>query len=138
MFEKNSQIVEAIDNGQIDIGLVNHYYLWEVAEELGREINAKIDFFQAGDIGNLTNVSGVAFLATSKKQSAAQKFVEFMLRDDIQKKFVSDTHEYSLVNPALWPDGLPALQDVKSPAVDLASLADLRRTQALLVKIGLI
>ena len=138
LFEKNSQIVEAIDNGQIDIGLVNHYYLWEVAEELGREINAKIDFFQAGDIGNLTNVSGVAILATSKKQSAAQKFVEFMLRDDIQKKFVSDTHEYSLVNPALWPDGLPALQDVKSPAVDLASLADLRRTQALLVKIGLI
>ena len=32
LFEKNSQIVEAIDKGQIDIGLVNHYYLGEVAE----------------------------------------------------------------------------------------------------------
>ena len=138
LYEKNSQIMEAIDNGQIDIGLVNHYYLWEVAEELGRDINVKIDFFQAGDIGNLTNVSGAAILATSKKQSAARKFVEFLLRDDVQKSFVADTHEYSLVIPTLWPEGLPALKDVKSPAVDLASLADLRRTQALLVKVGLI
>ena len=138
LFEKNSQIVEAIESGKIDIGLVNHYYVWEVAEELGRAINVKIDFFQAGDIGNLTNVSGAAILATSKKQSAAQKFVEFLLRDDIQEMFVKDTHEYSLVIPTLWPSGLPALKDVKSPAVDLASLADLRRTQALLVKVGLI
>ncbi len=138
LYEKNSQIMEAIDNGQIDIGLVNHYYLWEVAEELGRDINVKIDFFQAGDIGNLTNVSGAAILATSKKQSAAREFVEFLLRDDVQKSFVADTHEYSLVIPTLWPEGLPALKDVKSPAVDLASLADLRRTQALLVKVGLI
>jgi iron(III) transport system substrate-binding protein len=138
LYEKNSQIMEAIDNGQIDIGLVNHYYLWEVAEELGRDINVKIDFFQAGDIGNLTNVSGAAILATSKKQSVARKFVEFLLRDDVQKSFVADTHEYSLVIPTLWPEGLPALKDVKSPAVDLASLADLRRTQALLVKVGLI
>jgi iron(III) transport system substrate-binding protein len=138
LYEKNSQIMEAIDNGQIDIGLVNHYYLWEVAEELGRDINVKIDFFQAGDIGNLTNVSGAAILATSDKQSVARKFVEFLLRDDVQKSFVADTHEYSLVIPTLWPEGLPALKDVKSPAVDLASLADLRRTQALLVKVGLI
>ena len=137
-YEKNSQIVEAIDSGQIDIGLVNHYYLWEVAEELGRDINVKIAFFQAGDIGNLTNVSGAAILSTSKKQESAQKFIEYLLRDDMQKIFVTDTHEYSLVLPSLWPEGLPALKDVKSPAVDLASLADLRRTQALLVKVGLI
>ena len=77
-------------------------------------------------------------MATSKKQSAAREFVEFLLRDDVQKSFVADTHEYSLVIPTLWPEGLPALKDVKSPAVDLASLADLRRTQALLVKVGLI
>jgi hypothetical protein len=38
----------------------------------------------------------------------------------------------------LWPEGLPALIDVASPAVDLASLSDLRRTQALLIKVGLI
>lgn len=138
LYEKNSQIMEAIDGGQIDIGLVNHYYLWEVAEELGRDINVKIDFFQAGDIGNLVNAAGAGILATSQKKESAQSLIEFLLRDDIQEKFVTDTHEYSLALPTLWPEGLPALIDVASPAVDLASLSDLRRTQALLIKVGLI
>ena len=138
LYEENSQIMEAIDGGQIDIGLVNHYYLWEVAEELGRDINVKIDFFQAGDIGNLVNAAGAGILATSQKKESAQSLIEFLLRDDIQEKFVTDTHEYSLALPTLWPEGLPALIDVASPAVDLASLSDLRRTQALLIKVGLI
>jgi iron(III) transport system substrate-binding protein len=138
LYEKNSQIMEAIDSGQIDIGLVNHYYLWEVAEELGRDINVKIDFFQAGDLGNLVNAAGAGILSTSQKKDSAQSLIDFLLRDDIQQKFVRDTHEYSLVLPSLWPEGLPALVEVASPAVDLASLSDLRRTQELLIKVGLI
>lgn len=138
LYEKNSQIMEAIDSGQIDIGLVNHYYLWEVAEELGRDINVKIDFFQAGDLGNLVNAAGAGILSTSQKKESAQSLISFLLRDDIQQKFVTDTHEYSLVLPSLWPEGLPALVEVASPAVDLASLSDLRRTQELLIKVGLI
>ena len=138
IYEKNSQIVEAVDANQIDLGLVNHYYLWETAEELGRPVNAKIDFFAPGDIGNLVNVSGVGTLATSKKQDAAAKFIEFLLSEKIQKRFVSDTHEYSLVNPELQPDQLPPLQEIKAPAVDLSTLSDLQRTQALLVKVGLL
>ena len=138
IFEKNSQIVEAIDAGQIDLGLVNHYYLWEVSEELGREINAEIGFFQSGDIGNLINVSGAALLKTSKRTDHATALISFLLSDDIQQRFVRDTHEYSLVLSALQPEGLPALRDVKAPAVDLSTLSDLRRTQALLIKVGLI
>jgi iron(III) transport system substrate-binding protein len=45
IYLKNSEIVEAIDKGEIDLGLVNHYYVWEVSEALGREINAEISFF---------------------------------------------------------------------------------------------
>ncbi|MEN9305720.1 MAG: hypothetical protein RLY76_988 [Actinomycetota bacterium] len=138
IYEKNSQIVEAVDTGQIDLGLVNHYYLWETAEELGREINAKIDFFAPGDLGNLINVSGAAVIATSEKQDAAGKLIEYLLNESTQSKFVTDTHEYSLVLPALKPEGLPALQEIKAPAVDLSTLADLKATQALLVKVGLI
>lgn len=138
IYEKNSQIVEAVDANQIDLGLVNHYYLWETAEELGRPVNAKIDFFSPGDIGNLINVSGVGILTTSKKQATAAKFIEFLLTEKIQKRFVSDTHEYSLVLPNLKPEGLPAMTEIKAPAVDLSTLSDLQRTQALLVKVGLL
>lgn len=138
IYEKNSQIVEAVDAGEIDLGLVNHYYLWETTEELGRDINAKIDFFSPGDIGNLINVSGAGILATSGKQSLATDLINFLLSDSVQEDFVKDTHEYSLAFEYLKPEGLPALRDVKAPAVDLSTLADLRSTQALLVKVGLL
>ncbi|MFM1967608.1 MAG: hypothetical protein RL590_465 [Actinomycetota bacterium] len=138
LYEKNSQIVEAIDAGQLDLGLVNHYYVWEVSEELGRTIKAKIDFFAPGDIGNMVNVSGAGILKSSGKMDLAQRFIEFLLSDGIQKAVVDQTHEYSLVFPDLTPSGVPAFREIKSPAVDLTSLSDLKRTQNLLIKVGLI
>ena len=138
LFEKNSQIVEAVDAGSIDLGLVNHYYIWEVEEELKRVINAKIEFFQPGDLGNLINASGGAILKSSKNQDSARKLLEFLISDAIQEKFVTDTHEYSLVDSSLKPNGVPALKDIKAPSVDLSSLSGLEQTQALLIKVGLI
>jgi iron(III) transport system substrate-binding protein len=138
LYEKNSLIVQAIDAGDVDAGLVNHYYTWEVAEELGREIDVKNTFFGPGDLGNLVNVSGAGILRTSKKQSLASKLISFLLSDEEQARFVSDTHEYSIVLPQLRPEGLPALNEIKSPKVDLANLSDLERTQALLIKVGLL
>ena len=138
LYEKNSLIVQAIDAGDVDAGLVNHYYTWEVTEELGREINVKNSFFGPGDLGNLINVSGAGILRTSKKQSFASELISFLLSDEEQARFVSDTHEYSIVLPELRPEGLPALNEIKAPRVDLANLSDLGRTQALLIKVGLL
>ena len=137
-YEKNSQIVEAVDAGQIDLGLTNHYYLWEVAEDLGRDINAAIDFFAPGDLGNLVNVSGAGILKTAKNKDGATTLIEFLLSEGVQKKFVEDTHEYSLLLPELAPGYMPKLSEINSPAVDLSTLSDLRRTQQLLIKVGLI
>ncbi|MFM1797320.1 MAG: hypothetical protein RL733_1101, partial [Actinomycetota bacterium] len=138
LFEKNSQIVEAVDAGEIDLGLVNHYYLWEVAQELGRDLNAEIEFFQPGDLGNLVNVSGAGILNTAKNSEGAQELIAYLLEEGTQAKFVSDTHEYSIVNPSLTPEDLPALTSIKSPAIDLSTLADLKRTQELLIRVGLL
>ena len=138
LYEKNSLIVQAIDAGDVDAGLVNHYYTWEVAEELGREINVKNSFFSPEDLGNLVNVSGAGILRTSKKQSLASELITFLLSDEEQARFVSDTHEYSIALPELRPEGLPALNEIKAPRVDLANLSDLKRTQALLIKVGLL
>jgi iron(III) transport system substrate-binding protein len=138
LYEKNSLIVSAIDSGEVDLGLVNHYYTWEVSKSLGREINVKNGFFAPGDVGNLINASGAGVLATSKNVESAESLINFLLSDEVQRGFVSDTHEYSLVLPELSPEGLPALNKIASPAVDLAALRALARTQELLIKVGLI
>jgi iron(III) transport system substrate-binding protein len=137
-YEKNSLIVQAIDAGEVDAGLTNHYYTWEVAEELGRDINVRNAFFAPGDLGNLVNVSGAGILATSSRQGLASQLIEFLLSDVEQERFVSETHEYSIVVPGLRPEGLPALEEIAAPRVDLAALADLQRTQNLLIKVGLL
>lgn len=138
IYAKNSLIVEAIDKGEIDYGLVNHYYLWETSESLGRPVKAKNLFFAPGDLGNLINVSGVGVLASSKKQAAAITFINYLTSGIVQSKFVTQSHEYSLIPGAPAPDDVPALDQIGAPLVDLNSLANLKRTQALLIEVGLL
>ena len=131
-------IVSLVDKGEISIGLVNHYYIWEVSEGLGREIKVKNGFFRAGDIGNLINVSGAGVLASSKKYSAAEDLINFLTSQKVQEDFVSKTHEYSLLAGATSPAGLPKLLDIGAPTIDLEALKNISVTQDLLVKVGLL
>jgi len=138
IYAKNSGIVEAIDKGEISIGLVNHYYIWEVSEGLGRVINVKNGFFTAGDLGNLINVSGAGVLASSKKYAAAEDLINYLTSAATQAKFVEDTHEYSLVSGAPAPADLPALDQIGAPTVDLDALKNIKATQDLLIEVGLL
>ena len=138
IYLKNSAIVEAIDKGKIDLGLVNHYYTWEVSQALGRDIEVENGFFAPGDIGNLVNVSGVGIMATSEKQQAAQDLINYLTSEVAQSKFVEDTHEYSLIPGSKAPASLPELKSIGSPKVDLASLEKVQATQDLLTKVGLL
>lgn len=138
IYPKNSAIVEAIDKGQISIGLVNHYYIWEVSQALGRAINVKVGLFAPGDLGNLVNVSGIGLLNSSAKYAAAKELINFLASPSVQQKFVTDTHEYSLIEGANPPAGLPKLSDIGAPTIDLDSLKDIKTTQDLLISVGLL
>ncbi|MEY3684633.1 MAG: hypothetical protein RLZZ394_464 [Actinomycetota bacterium] len=137
-YEKNSMIVEAIDAGEIDLGLVNHYYVYEVSKALGREIGVKVGFFEKGDLGNLINVSGGGILKTSGKKEAAEKFLTYLLSSYAQETFVREVQEYPLLPGVEGPAGLPSIEELGAPLVDLNSLKDLRGTQQLLIKVGLL
>lgn len=138
IYAKNSIIVEAIDKGEIDLGLVNHYYIWETSESLGRPVKADVSYFAPGDLGNLINVSGAGIFTTSKKQAAAADLINYLTSAATQNKFVLETHEYSLISGAPAPEGVPALDQVGAPTVDLNSLVDIKRTQDLLIEVGLL
>jgi iron(III) transport system substrate-binding protein len=66
--DNNIAIVEDVDAGRIPVGLVNHYYLGEIAKERGTtadKLNAKLHVFAAGDSGAMVNVSGIGVLKRS-------------------------------------------------------------------------
>jgi iron(III) transport system substrate-binding protein len=138
IYLKNSEIVEAIDKGEIDLGLINHYYVWEVGQALGREIKAEIGFFAPGDIGNLVNVSGAGIFATSEKFEASTDFINFLTSESAQLDFVENTHEYSLISGIKSPEGMPDLKKIGSPKVDFVILEKVQRTQDLLTQVGLL
>lgn len=138
IYPKNSIIVEAIDKGEIDLGLVNHYYIWETSESLGRPVKANVAYFSPGDFGNLINVSGAGVFASSKKQAAAAELINYLTSTATQNKFVKQTHEYSLIPGAAAPEGVPALAQIGAPTVDLKSLVNIKRTQDLLIEVGLL
>lgn len=138
-FENNLAILDAVNAGTIELGLANHYYWYEKADEIGAEnMAAENAAFAPGDPGNLVNVAGAAVLPTGADNDASAKFVTFLLSDPAQEYFAQQTAEYPLVSSVERREGLPPLSQIDGPDLTLDQLADLRGTQELLLQVGLL
>ncbi len=126
-YPKNTPIVQAVINGEIPVGLVNHYYLYRFLAE-DPEITATLHFFPGGDVGSLINIAGAAILRTSDQQDQALALVDHLLSDTSQAYFAQTTYEYPLVETVAPAVDLPALADIEAPEIDLSDLADLQGT----------
>ena len=123
-FPKNSPIVAATDVGEVDGGLVNHYYLLRLRAE-GEGANSENWFIPSGDVGSLVMPAGVGILAETDRPDAALQFVEFLLSPAAQTYFADETFEFPLTGNIAPAPGLPSLADLETPNIDLSELADL-------------
>jgi iron(III) transport system substrate-binding protein len=138
-YEKNGVVRDAVNAGEVSLGLVNHYYLYEkIAAEGANKIVAKNQYMAPGDVGGLINVAGVGILSSAPHKSAAKKFVEFLQSETANEYFRTKTWEYLLSNDATQPEGLPSLSELKAPSFDLSNLKSIEATQELLQKVGLL
>jgi iron(III) transport system substrate-binding protein len=138
LYEKNTPIVEAAAAGEIEIGLVNHYYLYLVKEEQPDAPVAN-HFLSGDDPGALVSVAGAGVVEGSDQEDAARRFVEFLLSDDAQRFYVDEAEEaeYPLVEGIDPKEGLPALEELGGPQLKLDDLGpQLERTLALLNEVG--
>ncbi|MEI7625619.1 MAG: iron ABC transporter substrate-binding protein [Actinomycetota bacterium] len=141
-YEKNSIIRDAIADGEIEVGLINHYYVLEAIREgkaNGATYPVKIHFFPGGDVGAMINVAGIGIPKSSTQQTAAENFISFVLADPQQKYFADEVGEYPLVKGIAQDPSLPPLESIQQPdKLDLADLADLQGTQKLLQETGVL
>ncbi len=122
-YPKNTPIVAAADAGEIEGGLVNHYYLLRLRAE-GEGNSSENWFIPAGDVGTLVMPAGAGILSGTDVPEAARQFVEFLLSETAQTYFATETFEFPLI-PGVQPaEGLPALEDLNTPDIDLSQLAD--------------
>jgi iron(III) transport system substrate-binding protein len=136
--DSNIATVQAIGNGEIDAGLVNHYYVYAVGREEGEDFPVANHFFAAGDPGSLINVAGIGLIEGAENADAALAFAAYLLSDEAQKYFSTETFEYPLIEGVAAPEGLVPLSEIGHPDIELGALADLRGSLELLSEVGLI
>jgi iron(III) transport system substrate-binding protein len=137
-YENNIAILEALSEGEIEIGLVNHYYLSLIKSE-NPDAPVANHFLAPGDDGALVSVAGAGVIAGSDKQAQAVRFVEFLLSETGQRFYAEETEEaeYPLVDGVEPREGLPPLESLRGPDVELDRLGEeLETTLELLAEAG--
>lgn len=138
-YEKNTGVLQGVEDGEVDLGLINHYY-WHmaVAEKGADKVKSKIRFLDSTDPGALVNVAGVGIVAGTDQQEAATKAVNFLIGKQAQTYFADETAEYPVIaGVTTSKHTLPALDGLKRSAVDLNDLDSLPQTLELLGQVGL-
>ncbi len=137
-YPKNSVIVAAVNDGEVDAGLVNHYYLFRLQDEVGTTVAAN-HFMTGGGAGSLVMPAGAGILAGSENAAAATEFIEFLLGAEAQAFFADETFEYPLANGMDPNEALPPLGDLNPPQLRLSDLAGaLDRATDLVATAGLL
>lgn len=138
-YEGNAQVRDAVNSGEVAIGLINHYYLYELIAEKGQSaVKARNQFLAPGDPGGLVNVAGVGVLASGDQKDLSLELVDFLTSRRSQEYFAEQTYEYPLVEGVPAAEGLPSLGELSPPQIDLSDLDSISQTQALLADVGLL
>jgi len=138
-FENNAAIVAAVDDGQVDAGLVNHYYLFRRIDEEGADVVAANHFLTGGSAASLVMPAGAGILASSDNAADATRFIEFLLSEEAQRYFADETFEYPLIAGVEPSQGLPPLDSLTTPELSLSDLATvLDRATDLVAEAGLL
>ena len=136
IFNKDEEVMEAVESGTADAGLVNHYYFYRRGVEDGFEnLVSDAAFFGSNDVGNLVNVAGVGMLNDSAE---AKAFVEYLLSDKGQQYFSDETMEYPLTGSVQPSEKLIPLDQVPTAELDLNDIDQLDRTLELMREAGLL
>jgi iron(III) transport system substrate-binding protein len=126
-------VVMAVERGEVDLGLANHYYSLRLKS--GKP-DARVDLaFTRNDAGCLVNASGI--LALSEGELPVN-FIRYLLSKEVQIYLAEQAYEIPLVDGVKAPEGLPNLELISPPDVDLTKLADLRPTIDLMRNVGIL
>lgn len=138
LYEDNSSTVRGVAAGEIEVGFVNHYYIYEVSAEDG-DIPVANHFFEGGDPGALVNSAGAGVLAATDAAESGTALLDYLTGDEGQKYFSEETFEYPVVAGFDPSEDLVPLAEIESPDVDLSDLGGtLEPALKLLAEVGLL
>ena len=123
-YPNNRAVVEATGRGEIDMGLVNHYYQYQVAEAVGDNHRAANWEFAGDDIGSLLIITAATVTASSDYTETANEFIAYLLSEPAQRYFSGETLEYPLAAGVAPAEVLPALGGPEIGSINFDSLGE--------------
>jgi iron(III) transport system substrate-binding protein len=140
IYPDNESLVNVINRGQVELGLMNHYYWYRERDEVGAShMHSAIAFFAPRDAGYVIDVSGAAVLKSSNHQAEAQRLVAFLVSHAGEEVIAhSESYEYPLGSKVETAKPLPAFAKLQPTAVNLAQLGDGSQALQLLQQVQLL
>jgi iron(III) transport system substrate-binding protein len=137
-FPNNSGVLAAIARREVEIGFVNHYYLYQL-KETSPSAPVANHFLSGRDPGALINVAGAGVLTSSGNQRQALRLVDYLLGREAQRFFARSPGraEYPLAGGVRPRLGLPDLAKIEGAKINLGALGSrLPSTLQLLNEVG--
>ncbi len=100
VYSKDGLILNALNSGECEVGLVNHYYLareYAKAQAEGTKFNVELKFLDQENGGVHVNGYGVALLKTTQNQDLAERFVEMLLTEKAQLQISYSQFAYPVI-----------------------------------------
>jgi iron(III) transport system substrate-binding protein len=133
----NFDAAAAVDRGEFDVGLVNHYYI-ELIEEEGGDLKAVYTDQGEGEFGVLFNVASAGITASTDRLTNARLLMDYLMEDSVQQRFARANFEYPVLPGLKAAPGVRPLEDIRMTPVSLDKLgAEAEKTDELLDEVGL-
>lgn len=138
-YKGNSTVMKAVNAGEIDGGIIYHYYYFGDQAKTGENSkNVDLHYFRNQDPGAFVSISGGGVLATSKHPKEAQAFVKWIAGKGGQAILrTGDAYEYAVGKGAASNAKLVPLADLQAPAVEPSKLNS-KRVSELMTQAGLL
>ncbi|MEH0886219.1 iron ABC transporter substrate-binding protein [Enterobacter sp. UNJFSC 003] len=123
-YKGNSTVMKAVNAGQIDGGVIYHYYRFVDQSKTGENSkNTRLYYFKHQDPGAFVSLSGGGVMASSKHKEQAQAFIKYITSKEGQESLrTNNAFEYAVgVNAASNPKLVP-LKDLDAPKVEPSTL----------------
>jgi iron(III) transport system substrate-binding protein len=112
-------VLNAIADGDCDVGFTNSYYL-------GRELEEDPDFPVApvwadqDGRGTHVNLSGIGVVAATDDREGARELVEYLTSPEQQRTFAANNHEFPVGDPADTTEEITQFGEFKRDPIDVA------------------